>query len=172
MQLSISVVVPTYNRAAVLEQCLQSLGVQHYPRDRYEIIVVDDGSTDSTSVLMDSIRLPVGLRFVRQANQGSGAARNAGARYATGDILLFIDDDVVATPNLLSAHAEMHRQHGPSVVIGYTSFASDLPRTSVYKFHRERWDRIFAQIEIAASGQCIAYYYFITLDLSVWTKNF
>lgn len=167
MQLSISVIVPTYNRATALEQCLQSLAVQDYPRDHYEIIVVDDGSMDSTSELMGSIGLPVELRFIRQVNQGSGTARNVGALHATGDILLFVDDDVIATPNLLSIHAEMHYEHAPSAVIGYTPFALDLPRTSIYEFHRKRWNRIFAEIELAASLERIPYYYFITLNLSM-----
>ena len=102
----VSVVVPTRNRAANLRQCLRSLLSQNYPLESYEIIVVDNGSTDNTfNVVMESaerISHPP-IRLIRQATRGLNRARNAGIAAASGDPICFVDDDVIASPGWLSA---------------------------------------------------------------------
>ena len=96
---AIAVVVCTYNRAARLRLCLDSLAAQTYPAERTEIVVVDDGSTDVTpAVCQDRIGRLHGLRVIRQANSGLGAARNRGWKAAAAPVVAFIDDDAVA-PN-------------------------------------------------------------------------
>jgi glycosyltransferase involved in cell wall biosynthesis len=89
----ISVIVPAFNAKAVLGVCLEALGSQTVPPD--EVIVVDDGSTDGTAELAQGY----GVRLVRQANSGPSAARNAGARAAQGDLLLFTDADCIPAPD-------------------------------------------------------------------------
>lgn len=95
----VSVIVPAYNAAATLPACLAALATQDYPRDRYEVIVVDDGSTDDTA----AIAAAAGLRVIRQANAGPAAARNAGAAAAQGELLLFTDADCAPVPGWISA---------------------------------------------------------------------
>ncbi len=85
----ISVVVPAYNSADTLGDCLTALQAQSLPRARYEVIVVDDGSTDRTA----EIARQHDVSLIRQPNAGPGAARNRGAHAAHGDILLFTDAD-------------------------------------------------------------------------------
>ncbi len=87
----ISVVIPSYNSAATLGQCLDALLDQTFARDAYEIIVVDDGSTDATAQVAKARN----VRVIRQANCGAGAARNTGAQHAAGDIVVFVDADSV-----------------------------------------------------------------------------
>ncbi|MDH5543546.1 MAG: glycosyltransferase [Nitrospinota bacterium] len=87
-----SVIVPAYNAAKRISFCVESLLTQQTTR-KYEIIVVDDGSTDNTAEIMASF--PV-ARLLRQENSGPAAARNHGAREARGRILLFTDDDCIA----------------------------------------------------------------------------
>jgi glycosyltransferase involved in cell wall biosynthesis len=120
---SITVVVPAYNAAGVLGKCLQHLAEQDYPKDRYEVVVVDDGSTDATPEVVTEARrrLALQLRYVRQANAGRAAARNAGARVARSPVLLFLDADVWASPQLLSAHAR-HYVDGQRVGVQGPSF--------------------------------------------------
>ena len=84
----VSVVVPTFNRAASLERCLRAL-----PFD-VDVVVVDDGSTDETPGVRDRVSHPR-LQFVRESNGGPATARNRGARTAKGSILVFTDDDCV-----------------------------------------------------------------------------
>lgn len=89
---SFSVVVPTYRRPERLADCLRSLAALDYPRDRFEVVVVDDGS--GTPVVTPS--LPVELTVLTPAHAGPAAARNLGAARARGDYIAFTDDDCVA----------------------------------------------------------------------------
>lgn len=92
----VSIVVPTRNRAALLADCLSSLNNQDYPRDRFEVIVVDDGSVDSTRQAVQRFqreRHPE-IRYIRQDAKGPNAARNAGISIANGDPICLLDDDV------------------------------------------------------------------------------
>ena len=110
-----SVIVPTYNQAGSLRHCLASLLAQTVPADRYEILVIDDGSTDRTSEVVAGFARAV--RIVRlPANRGRSAARNTGIRDARGDRLVFIDSDVVVRRDFLEWHLRTHRDHGPGIV--------------------------------------------------------
>ena len=97
----VSIVVPTYNRRELLKECLDSLFNQTYPKDEYEVIVVDDGSTDGTEELLKEYakNAPCTLKYFKQENRGPAAARNAGIKHAAGDIVCFLDDDCIADKN-------------------------------------------------------------------------
>ena len=90
-----SVVVPAYNAGKTLDDCLRALTTQTCPSDYYEVIVVDDGSTDNTP----DIATRHDVRLIRQKNQGPAAARNNGAAQARGDIVLFTDSDCLPGPD-------------------------------------------------------------------------
>lgn len=112
----LSVVVPTYNRAEVLRVCLASLAAQTYPRDRFEVLVVDDGSTDDTPEVVRSFEVHLPVRYLRQAaNRGRAAARNRGIQQARGDVVVFVDSDVFPVPGFLAAHAEIHARSDRAV---------------------------------------------------------
>ena len=118
--ISVSVIIPTHNRAALLPRTLESLARQDLPTSDYELIVVADGCTDGTMQLLQSWKAPYALTSVEQApGRGAAAARNAGAARASADLLLFLDDDMEASPQLLSEHVRSHRQQPGCVVLGY-----------------------------------------------------
>jgi len=104
---TISVIVPTYNKSSYLELSLQSWCNQTF-RD-YELILVDDGSTDSTPDIVSSFRTSLPLFAERTNNRGRAAARNHGIALARGDLLVFCDDDRVVHPEFLQAHMAAHR---------------------------------------------------------------
>lgn len=113
----ISVVIPAYNAATVLGTTLERLATQDYPRDLYEVVVVDDGSTDGTGeVVRRCATLDLALRYVRQDNAGLAAARNTGAAAARFPVLLFLDPDMWAEPQLVRAHAR-HYDSGAHVAV-------------------------------------------------------
>jgi mycofactocin system glycosyltransferase len=106
---SVSIVIPTYNRAKELERCLRSLFALDYPANYLEIIVVDDASTDETSSLVqrlgqEAATHSLAVRVVRHAkHQGVGVSRNTGAEVAQYDLIAYIDSDCVASPDWLKA---------------------------------------------------------------------
>jgi hypothetical protein len=110
-----SVIIPTYNRRGLLARTLESVLAQRFTD--YEIIIVDDGSTDGT---MDDLANPgIHTRVLTQANQGPGAARNLALRHATGDYVAFLDSDDLWFPWSLELYAEAICQNGqPSFITG------------------------------------------------------
>ena len=100
--MKISVIIATYNRVDLLQQQMRCLRQQSIPREQYEIIVINDGSTDGTpAYLADLARQESNITVLEQANQGPAAARNLGATQARGAILAFTDDDCLADPGWL-----------------------------------------------------------------------
>jgi len=102
-----SVIIPTYNRRLILEKCLLALEQQELlAQHRYEIIVVDDGSTDGTVAWLQEQAAYPHLRLLCQDHQGPAAARNLGVQQAAGDTIVFIDSDLVVTEQFLQSHAD------------------------------------------------------------------
>jgi glycosyltransferase involved in cell wall biosynthesis len=100
-----SVVVPTYRRPEQLATCLSALARLEWPRDGFEVIVVDDGSDDPPEHVVDAFRGALDVELVRHPHGGPGAARNAGAARARGAVLAFTDDDCEPDPTWLTALA-------------------------------------------------------------------
>lgn len=106
-----SVVIPTYNRQPILEKCLRALEHQQLRNnsvvDGYEVVVVDDGSTDGTLQWIEyhANEFPH-VRSLAQDHKGPAAARNLGVEQAKGDTIIFIDSDLVVTEHFLQAHAD------------------------------------------------------------------
>ncbi|MEA5557856.1 glycosyltransferase family 2 protein [Nodularia spumigena] len=112
-----SVVIPTYNRQPILEKCLRALEVQELSRSSsvtdYEIVLVDDGSTDGTLEWLAAHKAEFPhVRCFEQDHAGPAAARNLGVEKALGDTIIFIDSDLVVLKNFLQAHADALVQGG------------------------------------------------------------
>jgi len=109
-----SVVIPTYNRRPILEKCLRALENQDPAAsvDRYEVVVVDDGSTDGTAewLRQEAASFPH-VRLIEQDHGGAAAGRNRGVDEARGDVIVFIDSDLVVTAGFLAAHATALERH-------------------------------------------------------------
>ena len=115
--LDISVIVPTRNRPQKIVRCLRALAGQSYPRDRFEVIVVDDGSDAPLAQTILPFRADLRLQLIEQKNTGPAAARNTGAKHAAGTLLVFTDDDCEPTPGWLAA-LQTHFQRHPDKAIG------------------------------------------------------
>ena len=107
----ISIVIPTLDRAAVLTGTIDRIESQTVARESYEVIVVDNSSADDTlRVLEAKARSHANLKFFIQRKRGAAATRNVGLRESSGDIVLFIDDDILAEPDLIEKHLRL-RHH-------------------------------------------------------------
>jgi glycosyltransferase involved in cell wall biosynthesis len=103
MQPTVSVVIPTFNRAQLLQKCLAALEAQQMVPGTFEVLVVDDGSTDHTIDLLEtrSDTSPIEIRWFRQSHGGPAAARNLGISEAQGTLIAFTDDDCIPAPDWL-----------------------------------------------------------------------
>ena len=117
----VSVIIPTYNRADLVGEAIESALRQTYPA--CEVIVVDDGSTDETPAVL--ARYGDAIRRVRTANRGCAAARNTGVGLARGDYLAFVDSDDLLMPDklatqvpVLETHPEVGFVYGPILLFG------------------------------------------------------
>jgi len=124
MSIDISVVVPTYNRIRGLINCLDSLFTQDYPKDRYEIIVVDDsGNGEAKRVLDELKRTHPNLNYIIQHHKGPASARNIGAKASLGEIIGFVDDDCAVSKDWLRLMVESHTQNPAILAVGGLSLA-------------------------------------------------
>src|SRR5713101_6220581 len=158
---AISVIIPTFNRAAMLADTLESFAAQSIPTNRYEVVVVDDGSKDATPEVCRDFASRMQLRYLHIDNSGISAAKNTGILASRGRILLFADDDDIADNRLLEEHLKAHEQHPEEnvAVLGYTTWAPTLPVTPLMRYVTEIGRFLFAYGDLK-DGQTLDFTYF------------
>jgi glycosyltransferase involved in cell wall biosynthesis len=142
----VSVVVPVYNGARNIHRCIENLLGQQSAGD-FEIVVADDGSTDNTRDIVNSFRAG---RVKAEFHEHVGRAqnRNLGAAEARGDVLVFLDSDMQASPNLLAEHAGRQSRLGDNgIVIGSVPVATTCLRHAVGRYLAAKWKRRLAALE-------------------------
>ena len=161
-----SVVVPTFERPDTLKLVLDALGRQE-DAPAFEAIVVDDGSRGETPALLAAYRAAYPFRAFRQDNSGPAAARNRGVREAKGERVLFLGDDTVPEPKLLSVHARAHgepRSH-PAAVLGYTTWPRER-RVSPFLHHINEYGLQFGY-GLIENPESVPFNFFYTSNISV-----
>lgn len=167
---ALSVIVPTCNRCRVLMECLRALSEQTLVPELYQVIVVDDGSTDDTAAAVSRVSgsVPYPLVYLKQPNnRGPAAARNRGVREAKGDIVLFIGDDILSDRDLLAQHLDWHRQQpDPRVaILGYVTWSPDIKVTPFMRW-LENGGPQFGYGSIKEADN-VSWRHFITANLSL-----
>jgi glycosyltransferase involved in cell wall biosynthesis len=135
----VSVVIPTHNRLEVLTEVLSAL-VRQEGAPSFEVVVVDDGSTDGTTEWLRGRSFDLQLRVLTQENRGPAAARNTGVVVAAGHWVAFLGDDTVPAVGWLAAHRAAHRRHGDDLhlaVIGYTGWHPRMRLTPFLRYINE-----------------------------------
>ncbi len=115
-----SIIVPTFNRPEALTACVQAIRQLDYPGDRFEVIIVDDGSPIPVKTSGYARPGEVMITVLRQVNAGPASARNTGAQHAKGEILAFTDDDCIPTPQWLKEMAQSFNDAPTGLVGGWT----------------------------------------------------
>jgi len=135
MAFSVSVVVSTYNRLALLSELLDALGRQTLPPERFEVIVVDDGSATPAAPALEKRKDSYRLTVFTQANAGAAAARHAGVLKAQGDVVVITDDDMMVGPDFLAEHLKAH-EAGYTLVLGQIAAEETLGEKPLFeRFH-------------------------------------
>lgn len=114
----VSVVIPTHDRRESLLSVLTALARQTMDPADFEVVVVCDGCTDDSAAAARALDLTYRLSVIEQPGQGPASARNRALAQTTGEVIVFIDDDVIPTPELLQHHLDEHRRDAAAVVIG------------------------------------------------------
>ena len=161
----LSVVIPTYNRLPILRQCLEALERQllEPTLERYEVVLVDDGSTDDTVHWLDAHATAFPhLRLIRQQHGGPAEGRNRGVQEARGDVIVFIDSDLVVTETFLLSHARRleasWRERGDRLCFTYGAVINtsnfDDPTSEPHKLRDLSW-AYFATGNVAIDRQVL-----------------
>jgi glycosyltransferase involved in cell wall biosynthesis len=145
----VSVIIPTYNGAHKVQNCLQSLEKQSFRN--FEVIVVIDGSLDNTEITLKNkvFKLP-SLQVLVQANKGRSGARNAGVAVAAGKILLFVDDDMRLSADALAQHVRFHECQADALLMGAAFEEEALMQTDLQRYRAalsRKWSAPFAQAQ-------------------------
>jgi O-antigen biosynthesis protein len=162
-----SVITPTYNRRTVLAQCLDALARQSVRPEMFEVIVVDDGSTDETEQFCHNFQPNYSFQYLRQLNAGAGAPRRRGVQHACGDYLALFNDDTIAAPELLAEHWKAHqaRTGVRQCVLGDFRFPLTAQDRALTRFLTQS-PFFFPQATLQA-GEYWEYTYVVTCNLSV-----
>jgi len=163
----LSVIVPTYNRLPILKKCLAALEEQTLPARDFEVIVIDDGSSDGTEEFMRHYSSPFKLEYLRQKNGGTGSARRNGVAHANGEFLLLMNDDTICDRDVAEQHLRVQNAHPNErwAVLGNFEYpAAARKRALTHYFCVEPF--MFPQVHME-EGCPYGYSYFITCNLSV-----
>ncbi len=136
-KLALSVVIATYNRKDILRMALERLSKQTFPMSDFEVVLVDDGSTDGTDKMVEQMQhdLPFCLLYFCQQHLGPGAAHNRGVREARAQIILFLANDMLTIPKTLESHYHCHIENPQPyiAVVGKLRESPDMPQTAFQK---------------------------------------
>ena len=138
MTIKLSVVIPVFNSAKYLVRCLDALEGQDYPAESFEVIVVDNNSTDDSVAI---VRRHQGVRLLRESKQCSYSARNTGVRAASGEVIAFLDPDCLPVPGWLAAIARAIETPRRGIVLGKREF--DAPTRGLRRL--SEYDTVLAE---------------------------
>lgn len=148
--MKISVIVPTHNRAEALGKTLSHLARQDFD-EPWEVIVVNNRSTDNTDAVVQSQQFPVPLQLVHEDTPGAAAARNAGVEAATGQYLLFIDNDILVEPDFIQRHHQSLMRYPGCWIVGHIVALPEHETTPFGKYRKTLSPAVSTSEELADS---------------------
>jgi len=157
-----SIIIPTYGRPKQLRECLDSITGLDYPKDNFEVIVIDDGSKTSLGDIVGAFQKKINVKLFRQDNAGPATARNRGAEESSGKYLAFTDDDCKPSPDWLWRLEDLLNENPGLLVAGRTvndltgnpySMASQLIADFLCSYYNKREARFLTSNNMALSRE-------------------
>ena len=163
---AITVIIPTYNRKDILRKALHAYKDQTLSQDRFEIIIVDDGSTDGTrDVVAELAKTQPNIRYFPQPHGGPAKSRNSGIEKASSGLILFTGDDCIPDKNLLREHLSLHEAGDAIAVLGHIDWHPDLEITPFMNYINI--DTQFSYPKIKETPENVPFGYFYTSNISI-----
>ena len=128
--LKASLIIPTYNKLSRLNLLMASLKNQNCSTECFEVIIINDQSTDDTMAYLESLETAFALNIIDQKHSGRSGTRNRGLMNAKNDVIIFVDDDLILSPDFISEHLKIHENgecvvHGKIANLPYLKFFAD-----------------------------------------------
>ncbi len=178
----ISVIIPCFNIREELALNLASFAIQDYPPSRFELIVINDGSTDGTEEFLKNSGLELNIKGINlKRKEDRTIARNSGLEQAEGEIIIFCDGDTICYPRFLESHAELHNRYTNAVVSGmsaahsiFTMARPDYDRNTNINFRRflNRYDALRQRLPKKLKGKKPLFSVSEVLDKSIYKYVF
>lgn len=166
----IGIIIPTHNRSASLQRTLDALCEQNVSSTTFDVVVVADNCTDDTLAMVNKYQAPYRLAVVDERLYSAGAARNAGVAKCEVPLVLFLDDDVVPSENLIIAHLQAHKKSAGLVVLGPYKPVVRHSRSYHRNTIRRWWDKVFE--EMSRPDHVFTFRDFLTGNVSVHRSDF
>jgi glycosyltransferase involved in cell wall biosynthesis len=144
--IELSVIIATYNRLERLRACLAALTLQSQSAREFEVIVVVDGSADGTQEMLADLQVPYLLRVISQKNSGQCVALNRGVQAACGRVCLFLDDDILVSPDLIQKHLAIHRESDNCIGVGQIDIRLPEKANWFAKGFARKWREHYAKL--------------------------
>lgn len=163
--MKLSIIIPTYNSEKFIEKCLYSCLNQDISHEDYEVIVVDDGSTDNTKNLVLSIKEKYNnIVYIYQENAAQGAARNNGLSKAKGKYIWFIDsDDWIAENCLFNIIQNLESKQLTAVLVGHAT---------QHPYYLDKWEKLEENRIISGKEILSSYKLYISPTYAIWKKQY
>jgi len=145
MTITASLIIPTHNRSALLKKMLDTLELQAFPLQNFQVIVVADGCNDNTVEMASNYKANFNLIVCELPGRGAASARNKGASMANGQYLIFADDDMELSTDFIKEHVASHTNEN-TVVIGYSPFKLESKASIQRLTLREWWEEKFQEM--------------------------
>jgi glycosyltransferase involved in cell wall biosynthesis len=165
--MKLSIVIPTHNRCAILRKTLDALCKQSELDQLQDVIVVSDGSTDNTAGVVDEFRKCLPIKFLQLPKGNVSRTRNAGLHLAQGEIVIFLDDDIIACPEFVAEHAKFHRAlpEPESALLGYVTWSPEFRITPFMRWYGEYGG--MASYSLIRSEGPIDHSFLVTANVSI-----
>lgn len=168
--MKVSVIIPTYRRPEILERVFNSLcyqkGVEY---EEYEIIIIGDGLDEPASLpFIENNTSPVNIKYFRQENSGPASARNFGVKQSQFSILLFLGDDMIASPFLLQEHIKFHSDHVKEACLGKIEHSKENQKAT----NLELFSMSGAQFKFPLQDGEVDFWHFYTGNISLMREDF